>query len=114
LVEANVSEKRTVSIFRDEVTMLGIRGPVALSFRLPFLPSYIISLIPSNVTSALKMETVRFSETLASTNQSTRRLSPEDHHPSSSLCVVWGTRNVTQDLGVRPIVYNNLRDGKSV
>jgi hypothetical protein len=26
LVEANVSEKRTVSIFRAEVTMLGIEG----------------------------------------------------------------------------------------
>jgi hypothetical protein len=26
LVEANISEKRTVSIFRAEVTMLGIEG----------------------------------------------------------------------------------------
>jgi hypothetical protein len=32
------------------------------------------------VTSALKMETVRFSETLASTSQSTRRPNPEEHH----------------------------------
>jgi hypothetical protein len=31
-------------------------------------------------TSALKMETARFSETLASTNQSIRRLNPEEHH----------------------------------
>jgi hypothetical protein len=32
------------------------------------------------VTSALKMEPVRFSETLASTSQSTRRPNPEEHH----------------------------------
>jgi hypothetical protein len=32
------------------------------------------------VTSALKMETVRFSETLASTSQSTRRPNIEEHH----------------------------------
>jgi hypothetical protein len=31
-------------------------------------------------SSALKMETARFSETLAFTNQSTRRLSPEEHN----------------------------------
>jgi hypothetical protein len=31
-------------------------------------------------SSALKMETVCFSETLASTNESTRRQDPEDHH----------------------------------
>jgi hypothetical protein len=43
LVEANVSEKRTVSIFRTEVTLLGIRG----IRRLPFLPPYILPLIPS-------------------------------------------------------------------
>jgi hypothetical protein len=73
LVEANVSEKRTVSIFRAEVIMR------ALSFRLPFLPLYIIPLIPSMVTLALKMETVRFSEMLASTSQSTRRPDPEEH-----------------------------------
>jgi hypothetical protein len=41
LIEANVSEKRTISIFRAEV---------------------------------------RFSETLASTSQSTRRPNPEEHH----------------------------------
>jgi hypothetical protein len=32
------------------------------------------------VTSALKMETVLFSETLASASQSTRRPNPEEHH----------------------------------
>jgi hypothetical protein len=32
------------------------------------------------ITSALKMETVRFSEALASTSQSTRRPNPEEHH----------------------------------
>jgi hypothetical protein len=41
---------------------------LSLSFRLSFLPLCIICLIPSIVTSALKMETVRFSETLASTS----------------------------------------------
>jgi hypothetical protein len=30
-------------------------------------------------TSALKMETARFSETLASTNHTTRRFSPKEH-----------------------------------
>jgi hypothetical protein len=34
-------------------------------------------------SSALKMDTARFSETLASTNQSTRRLNPEEHHHKS-------------------------------
>jgi hypothetical protein len=53
---------------------------LALSFRLPFLPSYIIPLIPSIITSALKMETAGFSKTLAFTNQSTWRLNPEEHH----------------------------------
>jgi hypothetical protein len=33
-----------------------------------------------SVTSVLKMETVRFSETLASNSQSTRRPNPEEHH----------------------------------
>jgi hypothetical protein len=37
------------------------------SFRLPF-------------TSALKMELVRFSKTLASTSQSTRHPNPDEHH----------------------------------
>jgi hypothetical protein len=36
--------------------------------------------ILSMVTSAMKMEAVRFSETLASTDQSTRRPNPEEHH----------------------------------
>jgi hypothetical protein len=34
----------------------------------------------SIVTSALKMETVCFSETLASTDESIRRQNPEEHH----------------------------------
>jgi hypothetical protein len=34
---------------------------------------------PSIVTSALKMETVRVSETLASTSKPTRHLNPEEH-----------------------------------
>jgi hypothetical protein len=40
-------------------------------------------------TSALKMETVRFPETLASTNQSIRRLNPKEHHKNflSSLVI---------------------------
>jgi hypothetical protein len=37
------------------------------------------------VTSVLKMETVRFSETLASTSQSTRRPNPEEHQKSDCL-----------------------------
>jgi hypothetical protein len=51
----------------------------------PFLSDFpsclpIYPLIPSMVTSALKMETVRFSETLASTSQSTWRPNPEKHY----------------------------------
>jgi hypothetical protein len=34
----------------------------------------------SIVTSALKMETEHFSETLASTDESTRRQNPDEHH----------------------------------
>jgi hypothetical protein len=34
----------------------------------------------SGLKSALKMETLCFSETLASTNESTRRQNPEQHH----------------------------------
>jgi hypothetical protein len=79
-VEANILEKHTVSIFRDEVTMQEMGGiiqdgrkgslkkwanqdrawqrlsqangetPLAHSFRFPFLPMHIITLIPSNVT----------------------------------------------------------------
>jgi hypothetical protein len=58
-------------------------SPLAqLSFHLSpsSLPPYLIPLIPSTVTSNLKMVTVRFSETSASTNRSTRRLSTEYHH----------------------------------
>jgi hypothetical protein len=52
LVEANVSEKRSFHHFmKAEV-----------------------------ITSALKMEAARFSETLASSNQSTRRFSPKEHN----------------------------------
>jgi hypothetical protein len=39
--------------------------------------------LPNIATSALKMETVCFSETLASTDESTRRLNPEEHHQSN-------------------------------
>jgi hypothetical protein len=38
------------------------------------------SIFRAEVTSALKMEKVRFSKMLASTNQSTSRLNPEEHH----------------------------------
>jgi hypothetical protein len=48
--------------------------------RLTFLPPYIIPLISSIATSALKMEIVCFSETLASTDQSTRHQNTEEHH----------------------------------
>jgi hypothetical protein len=37
------------------------------------------------ITSALKMEAARFSETLAPTNQSTRCLYPKERHPISNL-----------------------------
>jgi hypothetical protein len=45
-------------------------------------------MILSIVISALKMETGRFSETLVSISQSTRRLNPEEHHQKrkSSSC----------------------------
>jgi hypothetical protein len=55
LAEANVSEKRTVSIFRaDSDSRYGHFNP--------------------------EDETVRFSETFASISQSTRRPNPEEHH----------------------------------
>jgi hypothetical protein len=63
-IEANISEKRAVSIFRLKL--------LASFFRLTLLPY--IYIIPSEyllITSALKMETARLSETLASPNQST-------------------------------------------
>jgi hypothetical protein len=58
LIEANVSEKRAVFIFRAEVLSL---------------------------SSALKMEAARFSETLAPTSQSIRRLNPKEHHQNFHL-----------------------------
>jgi hypothetical protein len=62
---------------------------LVLSSRLPFLPLYIIPLIPIIVTSALKMEKVRFSEMLASTKHSTRHLNPEYHHHNYYLlCII--------------------------
>jgi hypothetical protein len=57
LVEANVSGKHAVSIFRAEVSPEG-----------------------TWLTLALMMETARFPETLASINQSTGLLNPKEHH----------------------------------
>jgi hypothetical protein len=68
LVEADDSEKNNVSIFRAEVIQTSLPATI-------YNPS-----IPSMVTSALKMKTVRFSKTLASTSQSTRCPNPEEHH----------------------------------
>jgi hypothetical protein len=42
--------------------------------------------------SALKMEAARFSETLASTDQSTRRLNPKEHHLSLNFLFVAVTK----------------------
>jgi hypothetical protein len=70
LVEANVSEKLAVSIFRAEVLM----------------------------ASALKMESFRFSKTLAYTNQSTRRLDPKEYHQSFSPCSQISTFTVSTKL----------------
>jgi hypothetical protein len=44
------------------------------------------------VTSALKMETVRFSETLVSTSQSMRRPNPEEHHKFTNSFTSFGER----------------------
>jgi hypothetical protein len=67
-VEDSVSEKRTASIFRAKV-------------------------ITSANISALKMKTARFSETLASTNQFTRRFIPKEHnqkvHRRENLNLTW-------------------------
>jgi hypothetical protein len=83
LVDAKVLEKHTVFIIRAEMTMLGITLSLQhdwpFFFRIPFLPHYINPLIPSNVTSPLKMETVCFSKMLISTNQFTWHLNPEEH-----------------------------------
>jgi hypothetical protein len=53
---------------------------LAHPFRLPLLPVYIMPLTTRIVTSALKMEAIRFCETLVATNQSTRRLNPRERH----------------------------------
>jgi hypothetical protein len=46
--------------------------------------------LPSIATSALKMETVRFSETLVATDESTRRQNPEEHHQVQlKVCRAW-------------------------
>jgi hypothetical protein len=44
-----------------------------------------------HISSALKVETARFSETLASTNQSTRHIDPKEHHQNHAVrwLVVW-------------------------
>jgi hypothetical protein len=60
LVEANVSNKRAVSIFRAEV-------------------------LTSGLTSALKMDTARLSETLASTNQSILRSNSKERHQNLTI-----------------------------
>jgi hypothetical protein len=67
-VDANVSDKHTVSIFRDEYED---------SVFLYESTSQISILSPS---SSLKMETVCFSETLVPTDESTRHKNPEEHH----------------------------------
>jgi hypothetical protein len=59
---------------------------LAQSFRLPFLPPYIIPLILNIITSALKMEAVCFSKTLASTDQSTQCQNPEEHYHYHHCC----------------------------
>jgi hypothetical protein len=51
------------------ISSLSMTPPVA------FLGGYLAKLI----ISALKMDTARFSETSAYTNQSTRRLNPQEH-----------------------------------
>jgi hypothetical protein len=83
LAEANVSEKHTVSTFRAEVTMLGVRG-IIYGGRKGNLKERAdhdgVRWRMKPGQSALKMETVRFSETLASTSQSTRLPKPEEHH----------------------------------
>jgi hypothetical protein len=38
-----------------------------------------VSIVRAEVEEVLKMQTARFSETLASTNQSTRRINPKEH-----------------------------------
>jgi hypothetical protein len=71
LVEANVSEKLVVSIFMAEVFSVAWTACEKFELR---------SMRMGVFTSALQMETARFSETLASTNQSTRRLNLKELH----------------------------------
>jgi hypothetical protein len=51
------------------------------------LPLVFFLLLGWLITSALKMETARLSETLASTSQSTRRLNRKEHHRKTTLFV---------------------------
>jgi hypothetical protein len=70
---------------RREVLGSGPLPRPSLPPNLPFSP------LSSIATSALKMETVSFSETLASTDESTGRQNPEEkqHHSSSCFQVRW-------------------------
>jgi hypothetical protein len=89
---------------------------LAPSFRLPFLPPYIITLIPRIITLALKMETVCFPETLASINESTWRLNPEEHHHYSvpvwgllwrfsECCILWKKKEQIEGDWLRKVHY---------
>jgi hypothetical protein len=89
LVEASVSEKRAASIFRAEA-----------------ISSLITHLIICNeITSALKMEAARFSETLASTKKSIRLFNPKEHNQNSS-CLVCFDQIVVHYTDLQ--VANNL------
>jgi hypothetical protein len=77
---SNVSEKHTVSIFRAEDHH---RRENLKLHRVDFYGEetlHTVRLLESLHTSNPKMETVSFSETLASTDESTRRQNPDHHH----------------------------------
>jgi hypothetical protein len=122
LVEANLSERRVVSIFRAEVMSRDWEGQYLYSVvvgevwrkQLPLLQLYIYIYIyiyghsqSRLITSALKMEIARLSETLASTNQCTRRRSPKEHqyrHHRENL------KSNMSRVGMKNSLYRQRRD----
>jgi hypothetical protein len=96
-VDANISEKQSVSIFRTEMTRQGSSGSM-YDLRSKGWGKgdnqregifYLISpLFPSLVTSALKTEIVHFSEMLVSTYKTTWHQNPRLHHHNNNHCEI--------------------------
>jgi hypothetical protein len=60
------------------------------------------------ITSALKMGTACFSETLPSTNQSLRRLNPKEHHKNCHRCENLKSHHLSLSNSVNTLYYNPI------